>query len=235
MPRHQATCFPSPTLGCAHGLHLSTRAHPPTRSRTHPHARVRRSAGGFTLVELLVSLLLFAVLALMLHEFTSAMLRGVALQQATAEAQEAAHIGVQLISRDLRGAGYRPRGGGTGIQSADSHAVAVASDFNGDGDVDDANEQVAYAFDAQARTLTRALGGSSPQPMLDHLAADGLELRFTAADGTAVVGDDGLTADQRAQVRAVEVALTIEIPNPDPRQTRPIRVRESTTVALRNG
>ena len=197
--------------------------------------RRRTSAAGFTLMELLISLLAFAVFAAGVHQFARTMLRGVRVLEAAAEAQEAARLGVLLIAGDLRDAGFSPTGNlGNGLRRATPEAVAIVRDLNGDGDSDDANEAVAYEFAADRRCLFRAPGGAPPQPLINDVADAGVRFSYLAADGAPLAGDE-LDAAARSLVRRVAVRVAVAIPNPDPADSRPLRVEEQATVTLRNG
>jgi prepilin-type N-terminal cleavage/methylation domain-containing protein len=210
---------------------MKTRAAPGTDAQRNGSA-----ARGFTLVELLVGLLVCALFLTGVHQFARAMLRGVRVLEAAAEAQEAARLGVQLIVGDLRDAGFSPTGAlGNGVRRAAPGAVAVVRDLNGDGDSDDSNEAVAYEHAADRRCLLRAPGGAPPQPLLNDVPDGGLRLAYLGADGAPLASAGELDEAARTRVRRVVVQLTIEIPHPDPAARRPLRVEQEATVVLRNG
>lgn len=192
---------------------------------------------GFSLVELLVAMLLLCAFGLAVHQFCTALLRGVRVLEVASEAQEAARLGVQLIVADAREAGFSPTGPlPDGIRRAAPDAFAIARDLDGDGDVDDANERVAYQYAADRHAVLRAFGDAPPQPLLDDLDADGLVFTYLAADGSPLLPSGGeLDAAQRARVRRVTVRLTIAIRNPDPASSQALRAEQSATAALRNG
>lgn len=192
---------------------------------------------GSSLVELLVSLVLVMSFAAVLHTFARALFRGAGLLEAASECQEAARIGVQLVTRDLRGAGFHARGGSVeAIRFARVDSIGISMDLNGDGDVSDSNERIAYSADAEKRTLMRALGDASPQPMLNDLAPDGLQLSYFDEDGRPLpLGETGLADADRGKVRRIDVTLRVELPNPDPATSIPLRREETGTVWLRNG
>jgi len=194
-----------------------------------------KATAGFTLVELLVGVLAFALFAVGVHQFTRTMLRGVRVLEAAAEAQEVARLGVQMIAGDLRDAGFSPTGAlGNGLRRAAPDAVSLVRDLNGDGDSDDANEAVAYQYAADRRCLLRAPGGAPPQPLINDVPDAGLRLTFIGADGTSFAAGE-LDPAARALVRRVVVRFAVEVPNPDPAGRRPLRVEQQATVTLRNG
>jgi hypothetical protein len=188
------------------------------------------------LVELLVGLAFVSVFGLIVHQFCGAMLRGVRVLEAASEAQEAARLGVQLVVADAREAGFTPAGPlPDGVRRAGSHVFAIARDLDGDGDVADANERVAYSYVSDRRAMLRAQGDAPPQPLLDHLDEDGLAFSYLAADGTPLPTSAGeLDAAQRALIRRVAVRLAIAVKNPDPAATMPLRAEQAATAVLRN-
>lgn len=222
------------SLSCGH------RGFPPKRG---PSVALKRGSGtvcgrrGSSLIELLVSLVLMMSFAALLHTFARTLFRGAGILEAASECQETARIGVQLVTRDLRGAGFHARGGSLeAIRFATVNSVGISMDLNGDGDVTDSNEEIAYSFDAEKHALMRALGSASPQPMLSDLAADGLELSYFDEEGRLLpLGEAGLDDVDRVNVRRIDVTLRVELPNPDPAQTTPLRQEQTGTVWLRNG
>ena len=124
------------------------------------------------------------------------MLRGVRVLEAASEAQEAARLGVQLIVADAREAGFSPsrRARPTACAAPAPERCRIARDLNGDGDVDDANERVAYQYAADRRCLLRAQGDAPPQPLLDDLDDDGLAFSYLGADGAPLAGGGELDA-----------------------------------------
>lgn len=187
---------------------------------------------GFSLVELLVGMAFLAVFALVVHQSCAAWLRGVRVLEAASEAQEAARLGVQLITADAREAGFSPLGTlPNGISQAGPRVFALARDLNGDGDVDDANERVAYLYAADRHALLRAQGDAPPQPLLDDLDDDGLAFTYLAADGVPLPGATDLDAAERARIRRIAVRLAVAVHIPG---TSPVRAEQSGTATLRN-
>ncbi len=195
-----------------------------------------RDCRGASLVELLVALLVFALFATGVQQFSRTMLRGVRVLEVAAEVEEAARLGAQLIAGDLRDAGFSPAGAlGTGVRTAALDAVAVVRDLNGDGDHDDSGEAVAYRHAPDRAQLQRRLGSAPPQPLLDGVPDGGLQLTYFAADGAPLAGVGELDAEQRARIRRVLVRVVVEVPHPDPAYTQPLRGEHVSTVTLRNG
>jgi type II secretory pathway component PulJ len=195
----------------------------------------RPGAQGASVVELMASMLLISMLALTLHQFARALCYGIRVLEVASEAQEAARIGVHVMVRDLRAAGFSPDGRlGNGIRLAAADTVEVVSDLNGDGDSDDANEAVGYSFDRASHTLRRRMGAAPPQPLLSDLAEDGLELSFLDVAGVPLAVTSSAAATL-AQIRRIDITLRVAILHPDPTYTEPLRATQTASVALRNG
>lgn len=191
---------------------------------------------GATLVEILVSTTFVGLVAALIYTFTQSCVRSIHAQQARSDAQDTAHAALEAIARDLRQAGYSASGLLVlGISSATATRVEMRSDWNGDGDFADASETIAYAEDATRGTLTRASGGSSPQPLIDYLVTGSLRFRYyDQANVELVPSGSGLDAAERAAVRRVDVTFTVAVPSQDPHLREPIRASVGATVGLRN-
>jgi hypothetical protein len=191
---------------------------------------------GFSFVEVLVGMVFLALFALLVHQFCTALLRGVRVLEVASEAQETARLGVQLIVADAREAGFAPGGPlADGIRRASRTALAIARDLNGDGDVNDAQERVSYEYLPDRRALLRAQGDAPAQPLLDGLDDDGLELTYLSGDGMPLdPGSGELDAGQRARIRRIALHLRIALPSPDPASAVPLRAEQRATATLRN-
>lgn len=189
---------------------------------------------GATLLELIVGLAFAGLFALMLHQFSRAMVYGVGVLATASEAEEAVRVALHVIARDLRDAGLSSDGRlGNGLRNARVDGVDAVADRNGDGDTDEANERVGYTTDAPTLTLRRSMGQAPPQPFLSNLAKQGVSFRYYDATGTLLsVAPDDLDTGKR--IRRIEVTLQTESAHPDPMSAVPIRIVQSAAVALRN-
>jgi prepilin-type N-terminal cleavage/methylation domain-containing protein len=193
-----------------------------------------RAQSGATLIELLVGIAILAAFACGAQLFLRSILRSVRVLEVTGEAHESARVGIHLIERDLRGAGYGvPDALRPALPLATRTEVRIASDLNGDGDTADSNEAVGYAFDAARHLLTRSQGTASPQPMIEGLADSGLTFAYFDAAGGPLPSPVG--AADRARIHRIDVTLSVERDHPDTASQPRIRVRQTASIALRNG
>ncbi|PYO57824.1 MAG: hypothetical protein DMD83_07175 [Candidatus Rokuibacteriota bacterium] len=177
---------------------------------------VWRPAGGLSLAELLVSLavlgLVLAGLFGILHSGVKAYGWGVA----RVESQQAARVALERMARELREAGYDPRG--AGIQPVVAAAPALVTfqrDLNGNGVVDPTRERVTFLLRAGESVLRRDAGGGA-QPIIENVRRFGLTY-FDSA---------GAPTTAPARVRSVLIRVEVGLAGP-------VAVME-TQVSVRN-
>ena len=106
--------------------------------------------------------------------------------------------------------------------------------MTGDGDTDDANEFVAYAYDAARTQLVRGTGSAPPQPFVSDVPPGGVEFRYFAADGVELPPVASPDATQSAAIRRVDVRVRVERRNPNPGAFRPLRSVIRAAICRRN-
>jgi type II secretory pathway pseudopilin PulG len=172
----------------------------------------RKSEEGFTIVELLISILVSAIVLAAVSAAFIVQNKSFSNQEQVVDAQEHARAALQLMTKELLMAGYDPTAGAdAGILVADSHTIRFTMDIVGDGDVADANEDITYALDATENQVTRKVGSSgTPQPIAENIEA----LTFTYFDSD----DNALTPlplddpSDRARITRVSVEVTPKMP-----------------------
>jgi hypothetical protein len=190
---------------------------------------------GSSLVELLASMVFVSTLMAMSYTFARAALMSVRVQEVTSEAQATTVMALDVMTRELRQAGFSAAGHSlAAIPAAGPSQIAVAADFTGDGDSDDANELIAYSYDATKQQLMRATGGS-PQPFVRNVPPGGVRFTFFDAVGNPLQpNSDALTSDERRRIHRIDIALDVELANPDPQSHGALVSRLSTSVSMRN-
>ncbi len=169
-------------------------------------ASSRRDTGGMTLVELLVGMLLGLVAAAAMTMVLR--VAAAASTRAGSEAERAIEAAAALdqLVRDVRVAGYDPRGIGIApftLTAADG--LELQADLDGDGAIDASSEErITYRVAASSRSLQRVVGTQS-LPILSDVASDGLRLAYADGDGTEL---DPSAATTGAAARLVTVDLT---------------------------
>ena len=171
-----------------------------------------RNLKGFTLVELMVSMGIgMVILAAVTTTFMS-QTRIYNAQEQINEMQQNARGALDILSRELKMAGYKPNGGGFNGVTYSTTQLRVQADLNSDGAISTsstANEQITYAFDNANQQITRAVGSGSAQILAEHISAFTFNYLDSAGAATTV----------SANIRQVTISITAKTAKPDPNFT----------------
>jgi len=194
---------------------------------------------GFTLPEMLVTMMIMLIVLFALYSIFDMALRVFSFGNDKIEAVENAREGLENMEREIRAA--YPCDASDGDTSNDhlffsatatscstasampsSTQIVFANDFSSATDsgyrkVDFPGEVINYYQDGER--LMRSQGGS-PQPVVEPVAANGLQFTYLDSGGSPYTGSDP------SQIHAVRISLTIRVD--DSTQTL------STDVDLRN-
>ena len=163
---------------------------------------------GTSLIEILVTIALSALLATMGVAFSRTVFLDIRRHDATSSQQQAAATAVDLMVRDIQMVGCAAGlSADTGLRKALPSSLQIATDLNADGDNDDANERVTYALNNDKATITRASGDGSPQPLLRSVAGGGLRFSYDSSAGTMAA--PGTDAAALRAITAVEIDVTL--------------------------
>jgi type II secretory pathway component PulJ len=190
-----------------------------------------RADRGTTLVELVVAAGLAAaalVAPVVVMATQAALYRRL---EARATAAQTARLVLEVVSRDVRRAGFDPRGTGLApILSADAGGIVVQADDDGDGSVDAHSEEVtAYAFRPATGVLYRAVGRQT-MPLAEGLSPAGFALAYLDGAGLPIDGAGGVSGLDLPRVRRVAIAIAVGAG--DGGRGRPL-AEVATMVALR--
>jgi prepilin-type N-terminal cleavage/methylation domain-containing protein len=185
-------------------------------------SRLARDTRGLTLIEMMVAMVIVAVMGTALVGFLRTQHQFVIRQNDGVLATQNARAAVDMFARELRNAGYSPRGAlsGARINAMGVDSVSWTSDMNADGDTLDSSaglwdERLAYYM--ANRRLVRDAGGSS-----DFVAYNLDSLRLAYFDGTGAATADPTTVEQ----------VRIRLYYATPKGSQPGMIE--TQVALRN-
>ncbi|PYT14624.1 MAG: hypothetical protein DMF51_08175 [Acidobacteria bacterium] len=187
--------------------------------------------GGFTLVELLVSL---ALLSMVLGGTAAMMVQNSQInraEQMSAEVQSNARNCLSMIVQVLRTAGWDPRNAGFAAVGLDpsptnsTNYIEVFADLNEDGDTNDANEDVTIRWATDKIEWRTTSDTTQPYVTLaDSISND------ADADGAP---ETMFVADSMTNPTKITVRITARSPVPDPRSGQYIRYTVSSEVVLR--
>lgn len=185
-----------------------------------------RGRSGMTLVELMISLVIFGVVIAVVFGFLTESRRSYTATRQKAQYQQGLRAVMSLVTREVRSAGCDPEDAGfERFSTASATQVHFRMDLNGDADVTDnaPDEDVTYAFDAGAGTLSRDTGGG-PVVILRDLA--NVTFDYFDEDGNLLTALP-LDATDRTAIRAVTLTMSGETDKHEP-------VDYSTRIVVRN-
>lgn len=171
------------------------------RSPISTHSTTR----GFTLIELLIAMAIGTIMMAAIVDTFVTQRKTYDLQEQIAEMTQNARIGMDMLSREIRMAGYNPTGAAFEPISYDLTKLEIRADLNGDGDLDDNDETVVYSYDSATLQLMRETGGSQ-QPLAENIT----DFTFNYLDQAGAVVSDA------AAVYQIEVSITARTASFDP-------------------
>ncbi|MDE0029524.1 MAG: hypothetical protein OXU42_09025 [Deltaproteobacteria bacterium] len=128
------------------------------------------------------------------------------LQEQVSAMHQNARAAMTMVVREARKAGYDPSGLDFDGISYDAARLRIAVDHNGDGDLSDSNERVAYYHDAAQMLLRRSTGGGG-QPVVEDVQGFAVEYLDAAGNLTTVNSD----------IRRLRISITTRTAKRDPR------------------
>lgn len=170
--------------------------------------------GGFTLVETLLALALSAATIGAVYSLYVTQIRSQIVREDTLDMQQYARSAMDLVSRELKMAGYDPRRVNQDHLSendfigvpVDSTQLTIRADLNGNGVTTDSNESIVFSHDPEALSLRRSTGGGR-QPVAENIEA--FSLMYFDREGNPTT--------QSNDVRQIEVSITARTEAADPR------------------
>jgi type IV pilus assembly protein PilW len=178
-----------------------------------PLSKERRTADsrGYTLMELMVSMTIgLIVMASVATTFTS-QTRTYSAQEQINQMEQNARGALDIMSREIKMAGYKPNGGSvTGVVSYSSTSLTIQADLNGDGIVSTSgsdHEQIAYAYDSANKRITRQVGNDAAAILAENISA--LTFTYYQSTGTSY-------ATSATTIRRIQISLTAKTEKPDP-------------------
>jgi len=174
---------------------------------------------GFTLVELMISLVLFAIMMTGIYETYIYQQKAYMKQEQVADLQQGMRSALYFLKLDIRMAGYDPTGNaGSTVTISDIAEFQFQVDANGDGDFDDGaggndpNELIRYALtndvnkdgvaDGFPCNLGREVWSGGLQPVAENIQA--IEFCYILEDGTITTDP---AATELENIRGVYISI----------------------------
>lgn len=203
--------------------------------------RERGRSSGFSLVELMIALSVGLVVIGTAYTLFFTQNKQLGTQELISEMQQNARAAMDIVSREVRMAGYNrnktsplPKCTGTtstaatcaGIKNAGANTISFTADLNGNGDLTagSANPNENIIYDRYSSSGVYALGRTSngtKHPLIEHL--DFLGFDYFDANGTATTN--------LANIREVQITIRTVVARPDPSYTVNNGYRTYTLIA----
>lgn len=189
-----------------------------------------RSEKGFTLVEMLISLLVMLLAMMALASFLIQNAQANKAQQMTLATQASARNCMSMIQAVLRNAGWDPRNVGIAAVALDptptgpDNYIEVFADLNGNMSTADDGEDVTIRHHDNAIEWKRTAAATSYVVLAEDITNDADE------DGTI---EPLFTPDSTTNPKRVTVRITARSPLPDPASGKYIVYTISSDVVLR--
>lgn len=171
-----------------------------------------RNVTGFTLTELMVAMGIgMVVLAAVTTTFMT-QAKFYNAQEQINEMQQNARAALDIITRELKMAGYRPNSGTFDGVTYSASQLMIQADLDSSGTISNsstANEQITYAYDSTNNQITRKMGTGTAEVLADNITA----FAFSYYDG------NGASTTVSANIRQVRVDITARTAKPDPNYT----------------
>jgi type IV pilus assembly protein PilW len=172
--------------------------------------------GGFTLVEVLMAMALSSVVLAALVGTFVVQRRTYVLQEQITEMVQTARAAVDMMSREIRMAGYNPTGADFFGIPYHATQLRLRADLRGDGaddppdgDTDDPNEDITYKYYEATHQIKRKTGHGYFQPFAENIQAFSILYLDSWGNPTAATAD----------VRQIGITVTARTERPDPKHS----------------
>ena len=178
----------------------------------------KNKESGFTLIELLITMTIGLIILTALSSTFLMQRKIYDVQEQVSEMVQTARAAMDMMSREIRMAGYAPTGyvpigtmqrsDPTGAKFVgipyDANNLQIYADLNGDEDTDDSNECITYTYDAATLQIVRNTGGGD-QPFAENIQS----FTFDYFDSA------GIAPTTTEDIRQIEITITARTARPD--------------------
>ncbi|MDY0044587.1 MAG: prepilin-type N-terminal cleavage/methylation domain-containing protein, partial [Syntrophales bacterium] len=166
---------------------------------------------GFTLLELVIAMALGLVILGAMYSVFTVHQKTFRLQEHIAEMQQNARAAMDMISREIKLAGYNPSNAAFAGISYNASYLQLKADLNRDGIIYGAHENVIYGFDAANGRITRDTGYGA-EPMVDNVHSFTFEY----------LDKNGYPATMTGEIRQMRISIVLKAAQPDPSYSHPV-------------
>jgi type IV pilus assembly protein PilW len=173
----------------------------------------KNKESGFTLVELLIAMTIGLIILAALSSTFLMQRKTYDVQEQVVEMVQTARAAMDMMTREIRMAGYDPKGAmqrsnPTGAKFVgipyNANKLQIYADLNGDEDTGDSNEDITYTYDAANLQIDRNTGGGG-QPFAENIQL--FTFDYLDSNGNSTI----TTAD----IRQIKITITVRSAKPD--------------------
>lgn len=185
---------------------------------------VRHHSPGFSLVELLIAMAVGLIILGAVYSLFTLQSKQLGNQELIVEMQQNARMAMEMISRQVRMAGYNPTGATPkpGIVAAGVNSITFSMDVTDtsdsskqpDGFTDGPNEYITYdLYTPSGGTqylARRSTSSASRQPVVEHVDLLSFSYLYLQTDGTLTTNNTGLANIREIQITIRTIASKID-------------------------
>lgn len=164
------------------------------------------SQNGFTLIELLVTMAISMVVVGALANTFVTQRKTYDVQRELTEAIQMTRAVMDMMTREIRMAGYDPTGSGFAGIPYDSTQLQIFADLDSNGTLTDSNENVTYKFYPDTDEIKRRTGAGNFQPFAEN--AEAFSFEYLDGDGNATITSDN--------IRQIKITITVRTEHVNP-------------------
>jgi type IV pilus assembly protein PilW len=171
--------------------------------------RYKNKNNGFSSVEIMVSTAIAMVVLAAVSNTFIGQTRYYNAQEHVNEMQQNGRAALDLMSREIKLAGYDPTGTaiGNGIPYSPAQLQLLA-DLDGDGSTAGTDENIIYAYDAANLRIQRTTGGTT-MTLTENISDFTFDYLDASGNPTTIAGN----------IRQIRISITARTSKPDPNYT----------------
>jgi type IV pilus assembly protein PilW len=161
---------------------------------------------GFTMLELIVAFAVATLFLMATFFIVDACLHSYRAQERIAGAQQDVRAGLDFMVRDIRMAGFDPRGVGAGILTDEAGTIEFTMDRDMINNIDPGfDEHITYAYDAANNRILRSYpesgGGTQSDTLIENVSALSFDYIYYRNNEVVANGDPD-------EIKAVIITMT---------------------------
>lgn len=178
------------------------------------HHVARPSAGGFTLIEVLITIAMISIFIPSVYAIYTIITRSLTTESVVADVQQDVRFSIDFMVQDIRMAGLDPYSSASaGIEVATATKLRFTADQNMDGAINNTNqEKVTYLLDAPNNQLDQILyegtASQDTQALIENVTA--LSFSYLDKDGNTIAAP--VSSANLPNIKQIDISLTAQAP-----------------------